>query len=375
MRHNDVPEILFPTNATIAAVGTEVTALLPGQLGIFSENTGKAILKPTENFFIAVGLDNDGDGVTDDVRKSAGRNIQPGNILYATKQDYVAPVNQVVTITDIDVKCGNSFGIKIEARNEQIYNVQGTVQYRESFVAKADNCDSCADNVCEEANIAKLVQDIVLQAKLGKDQFYKVEAIDVSGTVLNKVQVAAQVAATDALADKSKQIKIGIRVLAIAGKVQQFANVNLDYVAARQTQVLVSTVGALTNKAVVKEVTALVYEQGTGYDVRELEFQTIGFREGNTGAYRIGAITGLPNEVAYESDLKKKYTVFTLAYDHKHRNGSWLQYDNALATYFALENTNTAGITTVNALLSKLVEVKDNLADDGDLSGVVNRAG
>lgn len=375
MRHNDVPEILFPTNATIAAVGTEVTALLPGQLGIFSENTGKAILKPTENFFIAVGLDNDGDGVTDDVRKSAGRNIQPGNILYATKQDYVAPVNQVVTITDIDVKCGNSFGIKIEARNEQIYNVQGTVQYRESFVAKADNCDSCADNVCEEANIAKLVQDIVLQAKLGKDQFYKVEAIDVSGTVLDEAQVAAQVAATDALADKSKQTKIGIRVLAIAGKVQQFANVNLDYVAARQTQVLVSTVGALTNKAVVKEVTALVYEQGTGYDVRELEFQTIGFREGNTGAYRIGAITGLPNEVAYESDLKKKYTVFTLAYDHKHRNGSWLQYDNALATYFALENTNTAGITTVNALLSKLVEVKANLADDGDLSGVVNPAG
>ena len=368
MRHNDVPEILFPTNATIAAVGTEVTALLPGQLGIFSENTGKAIANPTENFFIAVGLDNDGDGATDDVRKSAGRNIQPGNILYATKQDYVAPVNQVVTITDIDVKCGDSFGIKIEARNEQIYNVQGTVQYRQSFVAKADNCDSCADNVCEEANIAKLVQDIVLQAKLGKDQFYKVEAIDDSGAVLDEAQVAAQVAATDALADKSTQTKIGIRVLAIAGKVQQFANVNLDYVAARQTQVLVSTVGALTNKAVVKEITALVYEQGTGYDVRELEFQTIGFREGNTGAYRIGAITGLPNEVAYEKKKKKKYTVFTLAYDHKHRNGSWLQYDNALATYFALESTNTAGITAIETLLGKLVKVKANLADDGDIA-------
>ena len=367
MRHNDVPEILFPTNATIAAVGTEVTALLPGQLGIFSENTGKAILDPTENFFIAVGLDKNGDGATDNIRKSAGRNIQPGNILYATKQDYVAPVNQVVTIKDIKVKCGDSFGIKIEARNEQIYNVQGTVQYSQSFVAKAANCDSCAGNVCEEANIAKLVQDIVLQAKLGKDQFYKVEAIDVSGNVLNEVQVAAQVAATDALANKSAQTRIGIRVLAITGKVQQFANVNLDYVAARQTQVLVSTVGALTNKAVVKEVTALVYEQGTGYDVRELEFQTIGFREGNTGAYRIGAITGLPNEVAYESDLKKKYTVFTLAYDHKHRNGSWLQYDNALVTYFALENTNIAGVATVNALLSKLAKVKANLADDGDL--------
>lgn len=365
MRHNDVPEILFPTNATALVANKEVTDLLPGQVGIFSEDTGKSIVEPTENFFIAVGLDKNGDGATDDIRKSAGRNIQPGNILYATRQDYVAPVDQVIDIKDIKVMCGDSFGIKIEARNEQIYNVQGTVQYRQSFVAKADNCDSCADNVCEEANIAKLVQDIVLQAKLGKDQFYKVEAIDVSGTVLNEVQVAAQVAATDALADKSKQIKIGIRVLAIAGKVQQFANVNLDYVAARQTQVLVSLVGE-NAVGTVSTKTELVYEQGTGYDVRELEFQTIGFREGSTGAYRIGAITGLPNEVAYESDLKKKYTVFTLAYDHFHRNGSWLQYDNALATYFVLESTNTAGIEAVQTLLGKLTEVKTTLAKDGD---------
>ena len=365
MRHNDVPEILFPTNATALVANKEVTDLLPGQVGIFSEDTGKSIVEPTENFFIAVGLDKNGDGVTDDIRKSAGRNIQPGNILYATRQDYVAPVDQVIDIKDIKVMCGDSFGIKIEARNEQIYNVQGTVQYRQSFVAKADNCDSCADNVCEEANIAKLVQDIVLQAKLGKDQFYKVEAIDVSGTVLNEVQVAAQVAATDALADKSAQTKIGIRVLAIAGKVQQFANVNLDYVAARQTQVLVSLVGE-NAVGTVSTKTELVYEQGTGYDVRELEFQTIGFREGNTGAYRIGAITGLPNEVAYESDLKKKYTVFTLAYDHFHRNGSWLQYDNALATYFVLESTDTAGIKAVQTLLGKLTEVKTTLAKDGD---------
>lgn len=365
MRHNDVPEILFPTNATALVANKEVTDLLPGQVGIFSEDTGKSIVEPTENFFIAVGLDKNGDGATDDIRKSAGRNIQPGNILYATRQDYVAPVDQVIDIKDIKVMCGDSFGIKIEARNEQIYNVQGTVQYRQSFVAKAEDCDSCADNACEEANIAKLVQDIVLQAKLGKDQFYKVEAIDVSGTVLNEVQVAAQVAATDALADKSKQIKIGIRVLAIAGKVQQFANVNLNYVAARQTQVLVSLVGE-NAVGTVSTKTELVYEQGTGYDVRELEFQTIGFREGNTGAYRIGAITGLPNEVAYESDLKKKYTVFTLAYDHFHRNGSWLQYDNALATYFVLESTNTAGIEAVQTLLGKLTEVKTTLAKDGD---------
>ena len=68
--------------------------------------------------------------------------------------------------------------------------------------------------------------------------------------------------------------------------------------------------------------------------------------------------------------MKKKYTVFTLAYDHKHRNGSWLQYDNALATYFVLENTNTAGISAVQTLLGKLTNVKTTLARDGD-TGII----
>lgn len=370
MRNNDVPEILFPTKATLLAAGNTVSDLAVGQLGMFSEATGLSITEPTENFFLAVGLDNDGDGVVDDVRKSAGRNIQPGNILYATRQDYVAPVDQVVDITDIEVKCGDSFGIKIEARNEQIYNFQGTVQYRETFVAKADECDACADNSCTEANVAKLVKDIVLQAKLGKDPFFKVEAISAEGTVLTDEALQTIVDATEALEDKSTQEKVGIRVTAIANKVQQFANVNLDYVQARQTQVFITAVGELTNKYTITEKTALVYEQGSGYDVRELEFNSIGFREGNTGAYRIGAITGLPNEVAYESDLKKKYTVFTLAYDHKHRNGSWLQYDNALATYFVVENGGAA-VATVNDLLATLVGDKSYLAHDGDIKGVL----
>ena len=149
MRHNDVPEILFVTNATVATAG-DVTALPPGQLGIFSEKTGKAVTTFDEPVFLAVGLDENGDGNTDNIRKSAGRNIQPGNVVYATRQNYVAPVDKVIDIKDIKALCGESFGIKVEARNEQIYMVQGTNQYRESFIAKADNCDTCADNTCSE---------------------------------------------------------------------------------------------------------------------------------------------------------------------------------------------------------------------------------
>lgn len=370
MRHNDVPEILFVTNATVATAG-DVTALLPGQLGIFSEKTGKAVTAFDEPVFLAVGLDENGDGNTDNIRKSAGRNIQPGNVVYATRQDYVAPVDKVIDITDVKALCGDSFGIKVEARNEQIYAVQGTIQYRESFVAKADNCDACADDACSEANVAKLVQDIVLQSKLGEDPFFKVEATADMGEVgtpnvrvITAAELQTIVDATEALEDKSTQKKVGIRVTAIATKVQHFANVNLDYMTARQTDVFVTIVGDATAK--VEVTTELQYEQNSGYDVRELEFQTIGFRTGNTGAYRIGAITQLPLEVDYESDLKKKYTIFTLAYDHKSRTGSWLQYDKPLATYIVVENTATEVATAVATQLGKFVANSTLLADDGN---------
>ena len=378
MRHNDVPEILFPTVNTLITAGKQVSELAVGQLGMFSEATGLSITAPTENFFLAVGLDNDKDGVVDDIRKSAGRNIQPGNILYTSRQNYVAPVNKVVDIKDINVKCGDSFGIKIEARNEQIYNVQGTVQYRRTFVAKANACESCSDDACVEANVAKIVKDILTSFNANKDPFYKIEAIADMGNgenpnvrVITDAELDAIVAATDALADPSTQKPVGIRVTAIATAVQQFANVNLDYKTARQTELIITTVGdEFETNAVVETVSELVYEQNSGYDIRELEFQTIGFREGNTGAYRIGAITGLPNEVQYESQLNGQYVTFTLAYDHKHRNGSWLQYDNALATYIVIPTASAALITAVQNLLNTFTANKTALADDGQVGAL-----
>lgn len=349
MRHNDVPEILFVTNATVASTG-DATALLPGQIGIFSEATGAAVTVFEEPVYLAVGHDGDGDGITDNIRKSAGRNIQPGNVVYATRQDYVAPVSQIVDVTGIEeVEEGDSFVLKIEATNEQIYNVQGTILYTESYVALATK------------NVAKTVQDILLSAKLGKNPFFKLEAVKPAegSTVVEAVLTEVEL---KALADNpANTVKPFIRVTSVPTKVQQFANVNLDYVTGRQTKLHVTTKGG--GKAAEKQ--ALVYEQNSGYDVRELEFQTVGFREGNTGAYRIGAVTCFPKEVEYQSDLKKKYTIFTLAYDHKSRTGSWLQYDKPLATYIVVENTATAVLTALNTLVAKFVANASLLAEDG----------
>lgn len=51
-------------------------SLMPGQLGIFSSKTHKAVdatnIAAQDNIYIAIGMDMDGDGVSDQIRKVAG---------------------------------------------------------------------------------------------------------------------------------------------------------------------------------------------------------------------------------------------------------------------------------------------------------------
>ena len=147
----------------------------------FSEKTGKSLVttKPlTEPFFIAVGLDTDGDNVTDDIRKSAGPNIQPDNFVYLTRDEYKASQNQVIQITDLKLFCGNSGGVKIELENSQTQFVLGNTAYRKTLIAKTVDCDKCGADGCVPADTAKFVQDLLLIAKLENEDFFKIEAID-----------------------------------------------------------------------------------------------------------------------------------------------------------------------------------------------------
>lgn len=356
MRHNDVPEILFP-KSVLATAGTDVTALAVGQLGFFSEKTGKSLVTTdplVEPFFIAVGLDTDGDNVTDDIRKSAGPNIQPDNFVYLTRDEYKASQNQVIQITDLKLFCGNSGGVKIELENSQTQFVLGNTAYRKTLVAKTVDCDKCGADGCVPADTAKFVQDLLLIANFENDDFFKIEAINDSGTVLDEEGLQTIVDANAALTDPTTFAKVGLQITTIPTGIVKHANVNLDYSTTRETKALVTLVGDLEGRAKVVETQPIQFEQNSGYDIQEIEYQTIGYRGGAETAYRIGSIYGLPYEVEYETNPKGKYTLITLAYDHYSRTGSWLQYDKALATMFAFDEADKAVADTLETALKNV---------------------
>ena len=65
-------------------------SLMPGQLGIFSSKTHKALSAGTvaaqDNIYIAIGMDMDGDGVSDQIRKVAGENLNKRQIQKASAE-------------------------------------------------------------------------------------------------------------------------------------------------------------------------------------------------------------------------------------------------------------------------------------------------
>ena len=342
MRNNDVPEILFP-KTILSTPGADVTSLGVGQLGFFSEKTGKSIATGApidEPFFLAVGLDPFNTGAVTDIRKSAGPNIQPDNFVYLTRSDYKAPKNQVIQVSDLKAFCGGSYGIKIELENSQTQFVMGNTAYRKTLMAKTPDCDKCAQGQCVPADTAALVKDLIKLANLQNDDFFKVEAINSAGAVLDAAALEAVVVANAAITNPATYAKVGIQVTTIPTKIQRHANVNLDYSTTTETKALVTLVADLEGGAVVKEKQAIAFEQNSGYDIQEIEYQTIGYRGGAESTYRIGTNYGLPYEVQYETNPKGKYTLITLAYDHYSRTGSWLQYDKPLATMFAFEEAD-----------------------------------
>src|SRR3990172_10216303 len=100
--NNDVFKVLVTkNNAVVLAAGGTVDTLSPGQIGIFDKNTELSIdgTAPVKDFFIAVGIDKDGDTVTDDINVSAGQLIQARNIKNYSFRPHTAGRPQILELT------------------------------------------------------------------------------------------------------------------------------------------------------------------------------------------------------------------------------------------------------------------------------------
>lgn len=330
-RGNDVFQVLVPKSATVAPAGTPVASLALGQFGIFDYDTNLAVDGPVPNFYMAVGVDSTGEDATvNDIVKSSGTHIQSKNVVSLTGQCHVAAVDKVVSIKGFSVNCEEDYGIKLEIRNQEAYRLNGYNQVVKNYVVNSGDCVPCATD-CPDGDCLAVVDALI--ALINADPDGVVTASKAGSTVTDGV-------CTD-----------GITLTVNPAAFKRFCDINLNYFFPHQTDVIVTP---LNISGTMTVDTDMVYEEGSGYDIKQLEYEAGGWN-GKPGIYRVSELNGTAREgFMYFADGSKKYDMVHLSSD-QHSISGFRGDMSFIRTIVATDNSVTGLSAAVTALISAVV--------------------
>lgn len=382
IRNNSVCEVLAASgNQTLARVNNELSSLQPGQLGLFDAKTNRSVdpngtsLAP--HMYFAMGVDTTGDGSTDDVAKGAGNFFQLKNIRYASYKPYVAPRPMIFTLTDYVANCETEYGIKIEFRNQEIYRTIGYNQFTKSYVVRTGCCNDCSTN-CPSGDANEITKDLITQVTNDPTGLLTVVATARQALTAATHGVSADLAQGDVLADgdldaiiaynetqtdPANYVYTDLRFTTVPARLNDFSSVNLLYYNPRQTIVIPSKIGELVCQGSVTTTQTARYSEGTGVDIKQLEYYAKGFKE---SPYRVSTLTGTADERRFNAVSGTNYDVFVIAYEQT-SNGGWDKFYSSQETIIAVPTTDT---TTISALKTLFQQLGNNAEEptEGDLT-------
>lgn len=384
-RNNDVFQVLVTKdNQALAVAGTSVADLSPGQIGVFDFNSNLAVdgTAQVRNFYLAVGLDTDGDGVTDDIAKSAGSHIQNRNIRYYSFKPHSAGQPLQVALTGYTADCETEYGIKLELRNQEIYRTQGYNQFTKTYSIVTSCCDGC-DPTCPSGDANEITKQ--LKENINNDPTGLVVAeatarqaltaathgtsVDyAAGDVVIDADVDALMEFNAAQADPSTYVYTDLLITTVTQKIHAFCDVNLMYFYPRETFANITKIAGFKCNGTVETVQELAFEEGSGYDVKQQEYFAKGWTE---SPYRVSTLNGVADYKTYNAVATEKYDIFALTYD-QFSVGAWLEYLNNEATIIAVPEADTVTRNALAGVLDLLLEGHgfDELADDAAASDV-----
>jgi hypothetical protein len=328
-RNTDVFQVLVVTDVAPAATGSTLAALTEGKIGAFSYETNLALnpaAKATEDFYLAVKV-KDLEGV-DDIVKSTGTHIQIKNIVTNTNKVYAAPVDMVTENKLKVITCGDEIGVKIEVRNQEAYRLNGYNQVVKTYLVPTSECTDC-DSECSDVNCAAVLTSLV----------------DLINADPDGVVTATQSAPTDC----DGTTLDGKLILTVKGNtLKDFCTVNLGYFFPHQTQIIVTPLEGFDATTIA---TAMVYEDGAGYDVKQLEYVAGGWN-GKPGPYRIYN-DGFPQAgFQYFAQIGTNYDVMHLSYDQVSISG--FRSDFSMERTVVAAETGAKG-TAIAAFLAAVI--------------------
>lgn len=160
----------------------------------------------------------------------------------------------------------------------------------------------------------------------------------------------------DAFALANPEACPSLRLTTVTQAVKQYCNVNTQYYKQRLPVLQVSFVSELGFECTgeIKQTVDPTFEEGSGYDLAQIEYQVGGF-VGKPGIYRTGDLIGVAfNDFSSIISKTAKYQKVDITYDLESNSG-WMDYKNNLNTSLVVPCTDTGGAADLAAILDALL--------------------
>lgn len=365
--NNDVFQVLVTSDdqSSIGA-GAVVGDLSPGQIGIFEAYSSEAIVAPpAKNIFIAVGLDKDGDTITDAMNFSAGEHIQINRIKGYTFRPHTAAQPMIFELDGYQASCDTEYALKMEFRNQEIYRIQGHNQFQKTYVITTDCCEECI--ACPSGDSNEITVKMVEAINADEDGLATAIAITLSDLTIVTHGTSADYTAGDEItladvealivfnaANAGSEVYTKIQVTTVPLTINTFCSINLKHFHPRQTIVIPSLVMGFGCSGTLTTTQEAIFEEGNGYDIQQKEYAAGGWN-GKPGPYKVSELNGLPSEgFEYYADKTGSYDQIIITYDNESKSG-WGTYYNPMTTIIAVPCEDTTTLAALIAVLDAFI--------------------
>ena len=368
-KNNHVFQVLVGAgNQAILAAGKTVADLVAdnviGKIGIFDAVTNLSVdeTDSPSAVYIAVAVDNDGDGVVDGIKKSAGQKINLKGLKGYEFTPYQAPLPQIVTISDYgDTLGGTEFIIRLEFRNQEIYKKQGYNQYSKAYSIITDGASITPVDANQiTIKFVNAINNDPLQLVTAEAIAADTITIATHGTSVNysagDVMTLADVAVIETFnATAANKVYSSIKLTTNSLGINKFFQINTKYYTPRQTMIIPSLVSGFDGAGTITITQDIKNEQGSGYDVKMKEYEAAGWDA--TGPYRQYATTGLPkDELVYAASETAKYHQIVLTTEDSSYGGFQTFY-NTVSNIIAIPQADTTTLTSIITVLTGITGI------------------
>ncbi len=344
---NDVFQVLV-VNGDPEAGTAPVLGMTDGDWGVFDAETDLAIdltaspvVLPSK-FYFAINKDGK-------ILKSAGNFISKKGAKYTNISDRASTVNGVITVTPDNnlVDVDSTYSLHIEFRG----NSELAVTYGKNAATKFFIGDTgCNPTNPESELLAQLYEAIAND----EDHFMNVEITGVAGVAtyntatqevgeLSGAQKTA-LATLRATAHTNEALVITVKPLS---SMYSYCNINPKYFELRSVQPIATFGDSSCAWGTIVETTPMVFGKNFGYDIRELEYQAMGWNDNISGTYRQSGLHGLPlgNYTYLAAADTTQYNIFTFQYEMLSEAG-WSEYKNSASVIVATTEIHNASTPT-----------------------------